>query len=94
MSRRDSFIIEPKTVIIKNPAINYGISSKPLRVWLGEVTSFEPRVRFGKHLPVPWQKEYECRATDEVMALQLLAKQAYRDGYAIGGVQHVHLKET
>lgn len=92
MSRQRLFI-EPKTVVVSNPGINYGINTAPLKRWVGEVTSFEPRVIWGKHLPVPWQKVYTCRATDEAMALQLLAKQAYRDGYALGGVHNIHQGE-
>jgi len=89
---RDRMYIEPKTVIVSNPGVNYGIPSTPLQKWVGEVLSFERRVRFGKEMPVPWWKEYVVRATDEAMATQLIGKLAYRDGYALGGVQHIRPK--
>ena len=85
--------IEPKTVVVSNPGVNYGVPTAPLAVWVGYVRSWEQRVRFGKHLPTPWWKSYEVRATSAEMALPLLAKLAQRDGYALGGVQNIHRKE-
>ena len=90
---RDRLYIEPKTVVVSNPGKNYGIPTTPLPLWSGEVRSFERRVRFGKEMPVPWWKEYKVRATDEGMAMQLIAVLAKRDGYAIGGVQNIRKSE-
>lgn len=86
-------IIEPKTVIIKNPPINYGVAREPFPKYIGYARSFERRVRFGKELPIPWFKPYECRAADAQMAEQLLAKLAQRDGYSLGGIHDIHIKE-
>ncbi len=77
---------------ISNPGVNYGVNTKPLKIWTGRCLSFERRVRFGKEMPNPWWKEYEVRADNPEMALQLLAKKALNDGYALGGVQDVHEK--
>jgi hypothetical protein len=53
----------------------------------GHVISWEPRVRFGKHLPIPWEKEYACTAGSAAEARVLLDMKARRDGYGLGGVQ-------
>lgn len=86
---KDRMFIEPKKVIVSNPGVNYGNKTTPLTLYRGEVLSFQQRYSFGRPRAVPWLKYYEVRATDPVMALQLLSKLAYRDGYALGGVQNV-----
>lgn len=92
MAKAD-YTIEPKTVIIKNPAKNYGLPKEPVRRWVGDATSWEQRVRFGKHMPTPWLKEYECLADCEEMANQLLSRLAARDGYALGGILNIRREE-
>ncbi len=89
---KDRMYIEPRTVIISNPAINYGTKSGT-RVYVGEVRSFERRVRFGKEMPIPWMKEYQISAESAEAATPLLAKLAARDGYALGGILNVRMKE-
>lgn len=88
---KERMIIEPKSVIIKHPPINYGVKVTPFDRYIGYARSFERRVRFGKELPIPWFKPYECRAGDEAMAEQLLAKLAQRDGYSLGGIHNIHI---
>lgn len=92
MSKPD-YVIIPKKTVISNPAVNYGAQPPGLKLWVGDCTSFERRVRFGKEMPVPWVKEYTVRADSEEMATQLIGKLAYRDGYALGGVRNVRLKD-
>lgn len=82
-----------KDIVISNPGVNYGRPKTPLVRYIGEVLSFERRVRFGREMPCPWWKVYECRADSVAMATPLLAKQAYRDGYALGGVQDIRPEE-
>lgn len=85
---KDRLFIEPKTTVISNPAVNYGVASGTKK-WTGFVLSFERRVRFGKEMPSPWWKPYTVRATSEEAARQMMGTMAMRDGYALGGVQHV-----
>lgn len=89
MSKPD-YVIVPKDTIISNPAVNYGQPTTSLARWVGTVTSWEPRVRFGRHMPIPWEKEYTCRADNEAMARVLLGRKAQHDGYALGGVKDLH----
>lgn len=91
---RHRLFIEPKgETVISNPGKNYGIQPAPQPRWVGFVTSWEPRVRFGKHLPVPWQQEYRCRADTAEAARCVLGRLALRDGYALGGVHDITLLE-
>lgn len=90
---KPDYVIVPKQTIISNPAVNYGQPKEGVKRWVGECRSFERRVRFGKEMPIPWWKQYECRADNPEMAMQLLGKLAYRDGYALGGVQHVRQED-
>lgn len=56
-------------------------------IWGGTVTSWEPRVRFGRHLPIPWEKLYAARADTQEQAHAILSRQLKRDGYGFGGLK-------
>lgn len=87
MSKKDgSFIVEPTgPTKISNPAVNYGVKSGTTK-YHGYATSWEKRVRFGKHMPIPWLKHYTVTAASAEAAASLLARLAARDGYALGGI--------
>lgn len=89
---KNRLYIESTATGITNPGKNYGIKQEGQRQYVGYVRSWEQRVRFGKHLPVPWMKEYTVRADTEDDARVKLGRLAYNDGYALGGVQDIALK--
>jgi hypothetical protein len=91
---KPDYVIVPKKTIISNPAVNYGQPKEPVKRWIGEVTSWERRVRFGREMPIPWQKEYECKADNPEMARFMLGRLAQRDGYALGGIQDIRQEDA
>lgn len=62
--------------------------------YVGTVTSWEPRVRFGRHLPVPWEKPFTCWASSKEEADTLLHRKAAAEGYALGGVKDIQPMES
>ena len=83
-----------KKTIISNPAINYGQPAQPVKRWVGHCISWERRVRFGKEMPIPWEKHYECKADNPEMARFMLGRLAQRDGYALGGIQDIRQEDA
>ena len=61
----------------------------PKRKFSGYVLSFEPLIKFGRRMPTPWKKWYECSAYTADEAHVLLHRMARNDGYGLDGVRDI-----